>query len=117
SAHQWMLGIFCVVCSVRNFATLLFTRTTRYGRPVAPWNVGVKVIGPPSVLNFVRWDRIAASLAPFVEPPAFLIAYTIASIASAPVMKPPVWAGCLMAAIFASNACTAADGSGASADA
>ena len=35
---------------------------------------GVKLIGPPSVWNFVRCERIAASFAPFVEPPAFLIA-------------------------------------------
>ena len=68
------------------------------------WSPGEKLIGPPSVWNLCRWARMFASVAPFVEPCAFLIAYAIASIVSAPVMKPPVCAGCPAAFSFASNA-------------
>ena len=84
-----MLATTFVVCSPITFAALLFTRMIRYGRPVTLWNVGVNVIGPPSVLNLNRCDIVAASLAPSVEPPFFLIAYAMASIASAPVWRPP----------------------------
>ena len=62
------------MCVVRTFATLLLTSTTRYGRPNTLCSAGVKLIGPPSVWNFVSFARTAASFAPSVEPPVCLIA-------------------------------------------
>src|SRR5262249_39401722 len=63
-AGQWMLATTFVVCSPITLATLLLTSMIRYGRPVTLWNVGVNVIGPPSVLNLNRCESVAASLAP-----------------------------------------------------
>jgi hypothetical protein len=61
-------------CVVSTFALLPLITITRYGRPVTLWRSGLKLIGPPSVLNLCSFSRIAASLAPSVEPPALRIA-------------------------------------------
>ena len=48
----------------------------------------------------MNFSICAASAAPFVEPPARLIAVTTPSIAAGPVMKPPVPALTCFASLF-----------------
>src|SRR5450432_328296 len=63
---------------------------TRYFRPNTVCSDGEKLTRPEIVgtlLNFTIW---AARAAPFVDPPALLIAVTTPSIAAAPVTNPPV---------------------------
>ena len=55
---------------------------------------------PDSVGTPLNFSIVAASVAPFVEPPDRLIAVTTPSIAAEPVMKPPVPACTCLASLL-----------------
>src|SRR5579864_8601889 len=105
------------VTSFTNFALLLLITITRYARWNTVCRFALKLTLPDSVGTLWNLTMMLASFAPFVDPPAFLIAYAMPSIAAAPPRKPPVCAGCPAAFIFASNARTFAEGSSPQTDA
>ena len=72
------------------FGTLFWIRITRYWRPKTVCSVAEKLTCPRSSGTLWNFSICAASVAPFVDPPARLIAVTTPSIAAAPVTKPPV---------------------------
>ncbi len=74
----------------RDVAMLFWILITRYCRPNTVCSVGEKLTRPDSVGTFLNFTICAASAAPFVEPPARLIAVTTPSIAAEPRTKPPV---------------------------
>ena len=78
-------------------------------------SVGEKLTRPDSVGTFLNFTICAASAAPFVEPPARLIAVTTPSMAAEPVTKPPIPYVALPS--FFASALTAGFGSSPKADA
>ena len=69
---------------------MLLILITRYWRPKTLCSFGEKLTRPESVGTLWNFCITAASVEPYVEPLARLIAVTTPSIAAGPVTKPPV---------------------------
>ena len=80
--------------------TLFWILITRYCRPKTVCWVGEKLTSPERVGSLWNFTICAASAAPFVEPPARLIAATRPSIAAGPATKPPVPAWTCLASLL-----------------
>jgi len=62
------------VTSLTNFALLSSISITRYARPNTVWSFALKFTLPDNVGRLWNFTMMLASFAPFVLPPAFLIA-------------------------------------------